>query len=79
VASGPKVVILFPELELVALVVFVLELLPSPPFTQANAATAKIRQIKNIRAVSFIISTVSLKISSYRSGFSFQPVVLQLS
>jgi hypothetical protein len=73
VASGPKDVTLFPEVELL-----VLELLPSPPFTHANAATAKIRQIKNIRAVSFVISKFSLRFRSYQSGFSFQPVILQL-
>ncbi len=36
-----------------------LELLPSPPFTHANTATAKIKQISSILIVSFCIRNFS--------------------
>jgi hypothetical protein len=56
VASGPKTETLFLELEL-----FVLEPLPFPPSIHANAATARIKQIKIIRTISLVISRFSLK------------------
>jgi hypothetical protein len=76
VASGPKGETLLPESEL-----FVLELLPSPPFTHANTATARIKQIKSIRTVSFVIRKFSLKFSflSFRLIQSTGCLVAQVS
>jgi hypothetical protein len=55
VASGPWVETLFTELELL-----IPELSPPPPLTHANDAKAKMRKIKSIRNVSFVINILSL-------------------